>query len=92
MRLLPSILCLLLVLHCSYAPPVTHDKDDKEHDSEVKDELVMVICVFHIIFVADLMHIRHLVHFLNNQVYLIKYVCNIKHNTGKHLIAFKVVE
>ncbi|XP_037977847.2 nucleobindin-2 isoform X2 [Plutella xylostella] len=41
MRLLPSILCLLLVLHCSYAPPVTHDKDDKEHDSEVKDELVM---------------------------------------------------
>lgn len=36
MRLLPSLLCLLVVLHCSYAPPVTPEKKD----SEIKDDLV----------------------------------------------------
>ncbi|KAL0902305.1 hypothetical protein ABMA27_000207 [Loxostege sticticalis] len=35
MRLLPSLLCLLVVLHCSYAPPVTPEKKD----SEIKDDL-----------------------------------------------------
>lgn len=31
-------LCLLLIIHCSYAPPVTPEKAN-EHDSEVKDDL-----------------------------------------------------
>ncbi|XP_047040823.1 nucleobindin-2-like isoform X1 [Helicoverpa zea] len=38
MRWLSSILCLLVILHCSYAPPVTPDKSN-EQDSEVKDDL-----------------------------------------------------
>ncbi|XP_026727800.1 nucleobindin-2 isoform X1 [Trichoplusia ni] len=38
MKLFSSFLCLLAILHCSYAPPVTPDKST-EHDSEVKDDL-----------------------------------------------------
>ncbi|PZC73361.1 hypothetical protein B5X24_HaOG209649 [Helicoverpa armigera] len=38
MRWLSSFLCLLVILHCSYAPPVTPDKSN-EQDSEVKDDL-----------------------------------------------------
>ncbi|XP_049885036.1 nucleobindin-2 isoform X2 [Pectinophora gossypiella] len=38
MKLLPSLLCFLVILHCSYAPPVSPDKP-KEQDSEIKDDL-----------------------------------------------------
>ncbi|KAJ2954239.1 hypothetical protein O0L34_g2485 [Tuta absoluta] len=39
MRLiLPTLFCILVLLHCSYAPPVSPDKS-KEQDSEVKDDL-----------------------------------------------------
>ncbi|KAJ0183992.1 hypothetical protein K1T71_000415 [Dendrolimus kikuchii] len=38
MKLLPSLLCVLFVLHCSYAPPVSPDKS-KEKDSEIKEDL-----------------------------------------------------
>ncbi|RVE51012.1 hypothetical protein evm_004303 [Chilo suppressalis] len=36
MGLLPYLLCLMVILHCSYAPPVT---PDKKKDSEIKDDL-----------------------------------------------------
>ncbi|CAB3225972.1 unnamed protein product [Arctia plantaginis] len=38
MKLLSSSLFLLVILHCSYAPPVTPEKSN-EQDSEVKDDL-----------------------------------------------------
>nr|AAF63957.1 CALNUC [Spodoptera frugiperda] len=38
MKLLSSLLFVLMILHCSYAPPVTPDKST-EQDSEVKDDL-----------------------------------------------------
>lgn len=41
MKLFTSLLCLLVVLHCSFAPPV-HPDADKDKDSEIKDELVSV--------------------------------------------------
>lgn len=41
MRLKESLICLLVILHCSYAPPVSQDKS-KEQDSEIKDDLVIV--------------------------------------------------
>lgn len=37
MRLLVTIGCMIVFLHCSYAPPVTPDKSE---DSEIKDDLV----------------------------------------------------
>ncbi|XP_068619280.1 nucleobindin-2-like isoform X2 [Battus philenor] len=38
MKLKGGILCLLVIIHCSYAPPVSQDKS-KEQDSEIKDDL-----------------------------------------------------
>ncbi|XP_026318327.1 nucleobindin-2 isoform X3 [Hyposmocoma kahamanoa] len=38
MKLFTSLLCLLVVFHCSYAPPV-HPDSDKDNDSEIKEEL-----------------------------------------------------
>ncbi|XP_060809483.1 nucleobindin-2 isoform X2 [Amyelois transitella] len=37
MRLFTSIICLMVALHCSYAPPVNPDKSNEE--SDVKDNL-----------------------------------------------------
>lgn len=39
MKVKESLICLLVIFHCSYAPPVTQDKS-KEQDSEIKDDLV----------------------------------------------------
>ncbi|KPJ09137.1 Nucleobindin-2 [Papilio machaon] len=38
MKIKESIICLLVIFHCSYAPPVSQDKS-KEQDSEIKDDL-----------------------------------------------------
>ncbi|XP_075990563.1 nucleobindin 1 isoform X1 [Anticarsia gemmatalis] len=38
MKWIPSFLIFVVILHCSYAPPVTPDKST-EQDSEVKDDL-----------------------------------------------------
>lgn len=47
MRWIPSLICLLVVLHGSYAPPVSPDKSQEE--SDVKDNLV---CASLILFVV----------------------------------------
>ncbi|XP_013179245.1 PREDICTED: nucleobindin-2 isoform X1 [Papilio xuthus] len=38
MKIKESIICLLVIFHWSYAPPVSQDKS-KEQDSEIKDDL-----------------------------------------------------
>ncbi|XP_014366592.2 nucleobindin-2 isoform X2 [Papilio machaon] len=38
MKIKECIICLLVIFHCSYAPPVSQDKS-KEQDSEIKDDL-----------------------------------------------------
>lgn len=48
MKIKGSIICLLVIFHCSYAPPVSQDKS-KEQDSEIKDDLVRVVILFLII-------------------------------------------
>lgn len=41
MKTLLGVLSLIFILHCAFAPPVSPDK--KEEDSEVVDDLVIIV-------------------------------------------------